>query len=318
MHYQYYRSVVASDVVLPLPVCAAHPDAYTFEVIIESVSGSRWMPDNESRHEFVSPNGSLHLSVARHGSTILLQFPQQADFLIDSAARRITGFPALGLDSNTLTHLLIDQVLPRLMSSQGQHVQHAGAVLVDGGAVLFTGQSGYGKSTLASGFHFNGYPVISDDALFIERADGAFHAASGYSGFRLWPDSAHYHRDHLIAPGEIDAAAAKQRFVIADTAPLRSGAPIRCIFVLSPPDAASEDVRIVSLPAVQACWILLRQAFRLLEPNRDELAAELSFYADLGNQVPIFSLSYPRTFVRLADVREKILEHVHALTTRTG
>jgi hypothetical protein len=70
-------------------------------------------------------------------------------------------------------------------------VLHASAVvLCDGQAVAFTGESGQGKSTLATAFFSDGYQLLSDDCLLLENRGGVVFAMASYASLRLWSDSA--------------------------------------------------------------------------------------------------------------------------------
>lgn len=70
-------------------------------------------------------------------------------------------------------------------------VLHAGAIRVNGGAVLFAGRSGAGKSTLVGAMVQRGYEMLSDDvsAVRVERGSTPLaHPSFPYS--RLCPDVA--------------------------------------------------------------------------------------------------------------------------------
>lgn len=58
---------------------------------------------------------------------------------------------------------------------------HAGAVSVDGGAVLFAGPSSIGKSTLAAALQQQGYPILADDVCCFNRWDGPRQGNTGLS-----------------------------------------------------------------------------------------------------------------------------------------
>ena len=52
--------------------------------------------------------------------------------------------------------------------SLGYEPLHATAVVVDGEAVAFLGDCGYGKSTLGAAFLARGFPLLTDDVLALE------------------------------------------------------------------------------------------------------------------------------------------------------
>ena len=79
----------------------------------------------------------------------LLRLPRLADFVVTGGARVIRGRAARGVPVRTLRHLLIDHVVPIVLSARGHLLLHASGIRTPAGALLFAGSSGSGKSTLA-------------------------------------------------------------------------------------------------------------------------------------------------------------------------
>ena len=55
--------------------------------------------------------------------------------------------------------------------------------------LVILGDSGMGKSTLASAFACSGADVLSDDGVLLDFTPPRVRAVPGYPGLRLWPDS---------------------------------------------------------------------------------------------------------------------------------
>lgn len=66
--------------------------------------------------------------------------------------------------------------LTHLLAQQGQQVLHAGAVVVDGQAILILGDTGTGKSTLVFSALQLGWLALSDDMVAVHRDDGLVRA----------------------------------------------------------------------------------------------------------------------------------------------
>lgn len=66
---------------------------------------------------------------------------------------------------------------------------HASAVQVGEGAVLFCGDSGAGKSTMAAAFQRNGFCVLSDDLCALEISDASVVTHSDGRKLKLWQDT---------------------------------------------------------------------------------------------------------------------------------
>jgi len=115
-------------------------------------------PENHDwLHEWKESDNTVTLSIAVHQTGFLLRIPEFCDFILDTTQRSVQVLPHDMLDEHTIEHLLVDQVLPRLLAHEGQLLLHACAVNVDGRTVLFLGKSGWGKSTIAALFHHAGY-----------------------------------------------------------------------------------------------------------------------------------------------------------------
>ena len=78
----------------------------------------------------------------------------------------IRSFPEV--EPITLRNYVIGPVLNQLLFQRQLLVVHASVVMLNGRAVAFVGQSGWGKSTLAAHMQQRGHLLVSDDALVID------------------------------------------------------------------------------------------------------------------------------------------------------
>ncbi len=92
-------------------------------------------------------------------------------------------------DEVFLTYFL-GQVLSHCLLMRGIEPLHATAIVVDGGAVAFLGDSGDGKSTLAASFLNRGYSLITDDVLVLEFQNDTVLAHPSLPSIKLTPESA--------------------------------------------------------------------------------------------------------------------------------
>lgn len=136
------------------------------------------------------PTGEPWLSCAKFAGGYALQFADLADFYIDHAGREITCHPVAKRGPHlpeTLSHLLLDHVLPLVLNVRGQDALHATSILTPYGVCAFTGASGTGKSTLAASFHLAGAPILSDDCLVLQPHRGHLVAIPAYPGLSRPP-----------------------------------------------------------------------------------------------------------------------------------
>jgi hypothetical protein len=274
----------------------------------DSASSERW------DHHWRSPDGSVLLSCARDGDAYRLGMPGLATFLIDAGGGTITCRPHESLPPGTLEHLLIDQVLPRVLSHRGHLVIHAGCVATPGGALGFLGDSGSGKSTLCAEFARAGHSLLGDDGIVVRRTTASgFEALATYPGLRLLPDPlvhlfdrgaggapvAHYSEKHRIdrERGGFTLAAGAER--------------LRALYVLD----VGPTVEVVPLPKREAFMALVAASFQLHLDDRERSRQHFERLGALLDAIPVRRVSYPRELNRLGAVREALLADVLTLAS---
>jgi hypothetical protein len=265
-------------------------------------AGSDWI------HVWHTTTGEITLLLAGIDSAFLLRFPFLADFVLDETGCRIGAWPAPETDEETVRHLLLDQVMPRVLGHQGRLVLHASAVCVEGRALAFVGETGMGKSTLAASFHLSGYPLLTDDGLVVKREGDCIEAMPGYSGLRLLPESV----TALFKeppPGKAMAAYSPKNRVALDQNYKIDSVELAALFVLGKPDLGEETAAIKVSPLSQrdACMELVRNSFQLDVSNHNKVAALFSAATEAAKRLPVFSLSYPRDFSSLPGVHKAIM-----------
>jgi hypothetical protein len=238
-----------------------------------------------------------------------IEFAATARFDVSAAGDAIVCTPIAGASPTTVCHLLVDQVLPRVLFLRGALVLHASALRApDGRAVAFLGASGSGKTTLAASLIGAGWSLLSDDALVIERGDDGPTVVPTYPDLRLRPDVAAWIPFHSNASQQQDGAS-KVRIRadrLGDVRPFSTApVPLARVHVVE-----TEAADVAAAPQVKeiAPGDGLRKAFdaefRLAPPDRPSLQASFDRIAASG-VLPLFrSLSYPR-------VRE-VLPALHA------
>ncbi len=242
----------------------------------------------------------------------MLRFPDLVDFSVSAKGDQIGIWQAPGTSGETLRHLLLDQLLPRLLAHGGRLVLHAGAVRVDGRAIAFVGETGAGKSTLTASFHAAGHPLLSDDGLVLTQAAGCVTALPTYRSLRLWPDALArlYAETPLLAP--MAHYSAKQRVIIGEAPETISHPmPLAALYVLAPhADTAVSTISLTRLSPRDACMAIIGNSFKL-DVNDMRRAADLTAAAGrIAQQVPAFTLEYPRNFGLLPTVRTAVLQYV--------
>ena len=261
----------------------------------------------EPFHEWRLPDGTQWTMFYRTCAGYLLRFPNLADFRVSRDGCIVTCFPAPTASNETCHHLYLNQALPLALSKLGKLVFHASSVEVAGGAVAFVGVSGLGKSTLAASFAVSGSRFLTDDGLVLDSDEQGYQVMPSHPSIRLWADS------QLIAGGNSETApplhfTSKAR-LLAGRGLAHCDQPrrLRKAYFLGNGHAQEVVIRRLSAPAALIAWV--KHSFLLDVEDRSLLSAHFDGVANLVNQMPCYSLDYPRHFEQLDGLRQAIVEH---------
>lgn len=274
------------------------------------VRGAERVPRGGRWHRiWADESSSLSLATGPAVGTeavFLVDYDKIAQFELSCASReiRVARLDQTVTD-NTIEHLLLDQIWPRILAHHGELVLHAAGVSGAAGAILFAGQSGRGKSTLAASLHQRGCDLIGDDALVISHDPGGAWCSPVYRSLRLFPDSA----ASLFAPSvprsEVADYTDKENIHLPVPELHDDNHRVAAIFFISP-DQAQDCASVVPVAPRDACMRLVEQSFWLDPTDRELTARKLEAASALVNRAPVYQLAYPRDYARLAQVHAAI------------
>ena len=259
-------------------------------------------------HQWVFPDGVLWTEFHRTESGYLLRFPDLADYRVSADGHEVLCHPVSEVSAETIRHLYLNQVLPLALSRLGKLVLHASAVEVGGEGIVFVGESGRGKSTLAASFATGGHRFLTDDGLVIEATRTGYQVLPSHPSIRLWEDS----QKALVHPAARVAEpvqfTSKTRFLAGDEmAFCNEPRPLRCVYFLG--DGASPHVEFAPMSASDAMIELVKHSFLLDIQARELMASHFDQLARLAGQRIYYRLDYPRRFDELSEVRGAIACH---------
>lgn len=120
---------------------------------------------------------------------------------------------------------------------------HASGFMVDGQAVLFSGQSGAGKSTTAAAFREKGYTLVADDVSVIYNDENNQPIVEpGVPFVKLWRESFKLLDKEVPANGRIREEVEKYYFPVKNL--IAKALPIKRIYIL-------EKSNLISEPAIK-------------------------------------------------------------------
>jgi hypothetical protein len=264
-------------------------------------------------------SGKLWLSFAKVVGGYLLRFNELADFLVNNDGNEIDFTPKHGVPTDTIQHLLLDQVIPLVINLRGGEALHASSVLTSHGVVAFAGPAGSGKSTLAGSFFQLGYPIFSDDCLALVEQNPEIYGLPAYPGLRLWEDAvlclfggngdhksvAHYTNKLRVA------IRSKQGIYCKEPKPLKR---LYDIVPLSDDEVKGKTGIIIEPLSPQDSFMaLVRCAFRLDITDQSMLKRQFHSLEKVASKVSVRRLIFPRDFNLLPAVREAILKDLQGL-----
>ena len=315
MHFHCFgTSIVASQVALPeLPIAR-----FTHGPTLCTIAFAYDVPQRDFVATYTQQRRGevlLRQQVSADGS--LLQFDEDAIFAISPSADGVTCELAAGADERNVRHILIDHVLPRIAAARGSFVLHSSGVRVDDEVVLFLGDSGAGKSTIAAHFQRRNGLLLSDDCFLLAPNSASVTACPTYGSLRLLPASItaiYGPESSLLDTAPVAADNPKMRILSPAWEGEPTPLPVRHCFVLDMATDAgtSEDVSYEPLSNRDAVLALVRNSFRLDVTGKHALGDALHKASELAPHLIVGRLGYPRDLAAIP----RLLDLVDSVTTR--
>jgi len=238
------------------------------------------------------------------------RFVEGFAFVVDSVGETIWAQWSEPVTIEDITAFLVGRILAFVLHLRGHACLHASAVAVNGGAVLFAGDPGMGKSSTAAAFAKRGYPVLTDDVSAIRREeDGRIVMVPGVPRLCLCPDSVEF----LYGPGPAERfpllhPEEDKRVVRLDNAPGKfqtAPLPLEAIYLLAPRTADPAAPRIEGVAGADRLIRLLYTGFMNLTLGREQMAHEFPILGEIARTVPIQKLvpsNDPKKLGRLCEL----------------
>jgi len=310
--YRIFNISLDSDI--PLPEL---PEISQAEKVLYIRAGSQIIRDSLQPiwfHDWLDSNNEICISCARVNDDYLLRFPDVADFLISLSDKSIIYLSTPDIPEETIRHLLLDQVVPRILGQQGLLIAHASAVrLTNGQSVAFLGNSGWGKSTIASSYHEAGAELITDDCLMIDTMNGVNIGIPSYYGLRLFEDSVNAIFKERPEKSPVAHNSDKKRIMLhKNNSKIQSaGVPLNAVFLLGDPEMKSQSSEIV-IEAVKGTYELIslvEKMFVLNITDKQLIARQFKNICKIVSaNLPIYKLQYPREHTQLPMIHKTISE----------
>lgn len=256
----------------------------------------RWPSvDPESRDGGEIVYESPRLFITRHEGIHEANYCDGARFVVRRGGGTIDCY---GTPSRRKTlHYLLDHILPRALDLQGRTVLHAGAVEVDGKAVLLVGKSGAGKSTLAALLGRSYGNLLCDDAVHIREHNGSLWTVPTYACLRLKPGS----------PTGIEPAR------LHPIDPVACSRPLAMVLLLSPrPADCPEPVALEVVRPRDIFEELVGNALSFQPAEPATMKRHFLLVRRIRDEIPVVRLAYRRDRSGLGKIAERVVQYVRS------
>ncbi len=264
----------------------------------------------QRRHARSIADDWFHHAALDDGSTYLL-WTRLSEFWVSPDGKRIACRAFNGTTQETFHTYLVPQVISCALVKQGIEPLHATAAVVDGEAVAFLGNCGYGKSCLGAAFLKAGYPLLTDDLLVTSKGDllsSRLVAHPGPARIKLFPEIAQRLLGSSRAGARLNPETHKLILPLSNGEHCPRAIPLKALYVLRPPTTSrtSRRISIHTLSPRHACIELIANTFNLIITDQARLARQFRWASGLAATIPVKSLSYPRKLAQAGRLVETI------------
>jgi hypothetical protein len=206
----------------------------------------------------------------------------------------LAGFAVLGPIMATIMHL------------RGNLVLHGSALEVGDGAVMFLGDKGAGKSTMAGAMTRAGHMLISDDVLAVDADEiGRLAVVNAYPTIKLSDEAIADFGAERFQLLPLDATIPSKQRARVTGSPRRERTPIVRVYILAR-GAEDAEPTIETLPLQEALPQLFTHSYMTRyggDPFKhdDGMVRHMRQCAALLNQAPVKRLTVPGAIARLVD-----------------
>ena len=257
-----------------------------------------------SRNDAATPDDIVSVRSVGAGRAMVVAYADGMEFLVNRQGDELWVRGPGGFSLETAATYLLGPVIGLVLRLRGITCLHASAVSVEGRAIVFVGDAGAGKSTIAAAFALRGHRVLSDDIVALSFHRGAWEVEPGIPSVRLWDDSTTLLLGH---PGALPHMAPgwEKRYMdlsMRDAGPSALEAvPLVGVYLLDPDGAKPPAAEPRQLAPGQALITLVRHTYANVLLDRDLRAGEFRTLSSVVSTVPVWRVVAPASRAALDD-----------------
>jgi hypothetical protein len=236
------------------------------------------------------------------------------EFLVSARGHLITARQFDAANPESFQVYLLGQALSFALVKCGFEPLHATTVVVNGEAVVFLGESGFGKSSLAACFLEAGCRMLTDDLLVLKKLAGGFLAYPGPPRIKLFPKLARRFLGNVSNGVAMNSETKKLIFPLGTIRRCEIPTPLKAVYTLASPREVfrKQPVRIETLSPRSSFLELVKNTFNYRVVNSDRLERQFNETAGVVSVAPVKKISYPRVLNHLPAVRDAILADLNS------
>ncbi len=210
---------------------------------------------------------------------------------------------------------LLGSALAACLQQRGIFTLHASAVETAHGAVLFLGEPGVGKSTLAAALVDRGLRLMADDVTGILVREGRPVALPAFPSLRLWADVMKELGRQTTGSRKVREGI--EKYDVAVEGFCGSPLPVRAMFLLGLRN--NEDLRLQAVPRTTAVDALLFNTYRKrIALSMGCLPEAFRAATALARHAPLFELLRPDDRQHPALWADMVERHLETLAAPGG
>ena len=303
-HYSVFGGCLRSDLDFPeLPECGDGTPDWTLHTSSRLPAAGPLALIGEKQID-----SGVSARLFRTAGGFRVTFDDTGSFDISSDGATILWYRSTDADLEAARLDMIGIVLSVAMHARGFVCLHGSAVAVGNQGIGFVAPKFHGKSTLAKALTAAGAQLATDDTVPIVNGSPVL-MRPGVHQVRLWGDSA----AHFEGAGGVQRSGYGGKNVVTETENerlLHTPVPLAALYVLCPrqPEADAAAVQRSVLPPIHASLALISHSKLGPLLGATESAVILDRIGDLTRSVPVYRLDIARSFERLDDVVQQLLQ----------
>lgn len=221
---------------------------------------------------------------------------------------QITVRPVPDCSPTLMRVFLLGSVFGALLHQKEILPLHGSAVATGNEALLITGRSSSGKSTLAAALSAKGYSFITDDISAVFPGEVRFSVAPGIPQMKLWKDvmkTLQLEEDDIK---QIRPEVEKYRRVVLHGF-TRQSLPVSKIIVLNSKN--SPDIEISEIWGMEKFELLSSNTYRYQFVNGlQKSQSHFQSITDLAKKTRVFQVQRPSSPLLIDELSEQVIKHI--------